>query len=95
MDVLSIRKAEISDIGEMHKLYAVVDQLHHDALPDHFKALNEIGRRDEYLNQILGDDSQIVLVAEIQYQVIGFAHAKVGEINHPVLKPYNLATFRM
>jgi len=88
MDDLNIRKAEVSDFDALHNLYAIVDQLHYDALPDHFRALNKIKKRGAYLERLLADASNTILVAEFKNQIIGFAHAKVGKTDHPVLKSY-------
>ena len=88
MDDLNIREAQASDFDALHNLYAVVDQLHHQALPDLFKPVGEIKKRDSYLESLSADTNTTILVAEVQEQVIGFAHAKVDEINHPVLNSY-------
>ena len=88
MDKINIREAQTSDFHALHNLYTVVDRLHHQALPEHFKPASDIKKRDSYLKGLLADKSNTILVAEIQNQVIGFAHAKFGTIDHPVLNSY-------
>lgn len=89
MSSIQLRQGRTDDYDALHRLYVDVDSVHHAALPGYFKSVDEIGRRDVYLDQVLADDNSIIVVAEIEDIVVGFVHAGISEIKHPLLKSYN------
>ena len=71
--MINIRKANTNDAAQIEELYTELEQ---DAVfyqPEHF-VLSPIGSRSQQLETILNSDSQIMLVAEDDEKVIGFAH---------------------
>jgi ribosomal protein S18 acetylase RimI-like enzyme len=88
MDKPHIREATISDFESLHQLYTYVDQNHNDAHPDQFKPSNEIRRPDTYLENMLSNENIKLLVACVENEVIGFIHAELKIMNHPVLYSY-------
>ena len=88
MDNLQIREASIYDFDSLHELYSHVDQNHNDAHPEQFKPSSEIKRPDEYFEKLLSDDNVVLLVASLEKEVVGFVHAELHEMNHPVLYNY-------
>ena len=76
--MINIRKANIQDAAWIEELYTELEQ---DAVfyqPEHF-VLSPIGSRSQQLETILNSDSQIMLVAEDDEKVIGFAHVVLSK----------------
>jgi diamine N-acetyltransferase len=88
MDKLYIREANIEDYEALLQLYTHVDRNHNDAHPEQFKPANEIKRPVTYFEKLLSDINIKLLVACINNQVVGFTHAELREMNHPVLRSY-------
>ncbi len=88
MEKLHIREASVNDFLSIHKLYSYVDQIHNDAHPEQFKPSNEIKRPNTYLEKMLSDESTKLLVACVENEVIGFIHAELKTMNHPILFSY-------
>ena len=88
MENPQIREASVYDFESLHELYSHVDQNHNDAHPEQFKPSYEIKRPDAYLEKLLNDGNIKLLVACVESQVVGFIHAELSEISHPVLYSY-------
>ena len=76
--MINIRKANTNDAAQIEELYTELEQ---DAVfyqPEHF-VLSPIGSRSQQLETILNSDSQIMLVAEDDEKVIGFAHVVLSK----------------
>ena len=76
--MINIRKANTNDAAQIEELYTELEQ---DAVfyqPEHF-VLRPIGSRSQQLETILNSDSQIMLVAEDDEKVIGFAHVVLSK----------------
>ncbi len=76
--MITIRKAITNDAAQIEELYTELEQ---DAVlyqPEHF-VLSPIGSRSQQLETILNSDSQIMLVAEDDEKVIGFAHVVLSK----------------
>ena len=76
--MISIRKANIQDAARIEELYTELEQ---DAVfyqPEHF-VFSPAGSRSAQLETILNSDSQIMLVAEDDEKVIGFAHVVLSK----------------
>ncbi len=71
--MITIRKAKKEDSEVLEKLYT---ELEEDAVlyqPEHF-VFSKKGQRSKQLEQVLESENQIMLVAEEDGNVIGFAH---------------------
>ena len=71
--MVSIRKATTEDLARLEELYR---ELEEDAVlyqPEHF-VFSPKGTRTEQVKEILDSDTQTMLVAEKDGEVIGFAH---------------------
>ena len=71
--MVTIRKATTEDLARLEELYR---ELEEDAVlyqPEHF-VFSPQGTRTEQVKEILNSDTQTMLVAEKDGEVIGFAH---------------------
>ena len=71
--MVTIRKATTEDLARLEELYR---ELEEDAVlyqPEHF-VFSPKGTRTEQVKEILNSDTQTMLVAEKDGEVIGFAH---------------------
>ena len=74
--MLNIRKATTEDLARLEELYR---ELEEDAVlyqPEHF-VFSPKGTRTEQVKEILNSDTQTMLVAEKDGEVIGFAKADI------------------
>jgi ribosomal protein S18 acetylase RimI-like enzyme len=88
MDNLHIREASINDYEALLQLYSHLDSNHNDAHPEQFRPANKIKRPVTYFEKLLSDESIKLLVACFNNQIVGFTHAELREMNHPVLYSY-------
>ncbi len=88
MNTPRIRESIIDDYEYLQEIYAHVDQTHHDAHPELFKPASEIKRPLSYFGSLLNDKNIKIFVACIEDEIIGFIHAEVKKMNHPVLYSY-------
>jgi len=71
--MVNIRKAKTEDLARLEELYR---ELEEDAVlyqPEHF-VFSPAGTRSEQIKGFLDSDSQAMFVAEVDGEVIGFAH---------------------
>jgi len=87
---LVIRRANEKDFTGLRELYHQVDALHHRALPQLFKAPDDILRTSEFIQEQLSQEETLLLVAERSGQVIGFVLAVIHQRDHPLLIPFRV-----
>lgn len=84
---LEIRKANLGDVTSLLQLYAQVDELHYQRLPEIFNSVEENSRSPSWFKNRFEDNSYCMLVAEYQQQILGLVEIQVRNTNHPLLKP--------
>lgn len=84
-----IRVAEMKDVKELRILYTELEQDAVKYQPEHFV----LGYRDdEFFSNIIKSENQEILVAEIDFKVVGFSHVMILEQkNISCLKPQTVA----
>jgi ribosomal protein S18 acetylase RimI-like enzyme len=73
----SIRKARESDYEALCRLWAQGDALHARIRPEFFGTAPGMPRPFGYLGSALSSDEQIMLVADVRQELVGFVHVKV------------------
>ena len=85
--MVNIRKAKTEDLAHLEELYR---ELEEDAVlyqPEHF-VFSSAGTRSEQMKDFLDSDTQAMFVAEVDGEVIGFAHVVLIKAKKvPCLKP--------
>lgn len=84
---LAIRKANLKDVINLHKLYQQVDILHQQALPEIFNSVGEFERTDSWFEARFKDDTHCILVAEYQGEILGLVEIQIRQTQNPCLKP--------
>jgi ribosomal protein S18 acetylase RimI-like enzyme len=74
----------LADQSELELLYAEIDALHHEALPDLFRSHEGIARPSTFLADRLADDTMRVFVAEVNGRLVGMILLKMRSEEHPV-----------
>lgn len=72
-----IRVASEHDYAGLCRLWAEVDRLHAELLPDFFQAPGEVPRSRGELRRRLAADDLLMLVAEAQRELLGLAEARL------------------
>ena len=94
MDI-SIREGTEDDIDAMQRLCKEVDALHCQALPHVFRQPDGPPRTEEFFHEILSGEDAVLLIAEREGRVVGFAHVAIREASDfPVLVPRRYAALR-
>lgn len=75
----SIRKAKRQDYPALVGLFAQVDALHRQALPEVFREPPGPSRTRTYIERILADENAALLVAEQEDRLVGLVHVLVHE----------------
>ncbi len=70
---MHIREAVREDMDQLDKLYSQVDELHRQAYPGRFRKPEIAGRPEAYYLERIQAQDALLLVAELDGQVIGFA----------------------
>lgn len=81
----NIRKAEISDFQDIHKLIIQVHKLHVNERNDIY---NDVDPMDfeEFKDELL-DDNNIYIIAEVENRIVGICFSKIKEIsNNKIMK---------
>ena len=68
-----IREATRDDLLAIQKLNCEVQALHHEHFPELFKPASEATFPDRELAKLLADPTQIILIAEIDTEAVGYA----------------------
>ncbi len=79
-----IREATLADERGLELLYAEIDGLHHEALPQLFRRHEEIARPSTFLADRLTDDTMRLFVAEVAGRLVGMILLKIRSEEHPV-----------
>lgn len=79
-----IREATLADGAGLELLYAEIDGLHHEALPQLFRRHEEIARPSTFLADRLTDDTMRVFVAEVNGRLVGMILLKIRSEEHPI-----------
>ncbi len=85
---MKIRPAHLNDYEDFCELSAQIDGLHRAQHPDIFRDPGDVIRTSEYFAELLNDDSQHILLAEIDGKAVGaiqwvVTYAKEIPILHP------------
>ncbi len=88
MNDLDIRPAESTDFSSIRQLYNQVDEMHHQALPDLFKSVDEIDRKQDYFNTIISNPGNLYLVAVNNKTVVALVYAEIRSTQHPFVRDY-------
>ncbi len=86
MDVL-IREGTLADQAGIDLLYAEIDALHHQAMPDQFRSPEEMARSSTYLAERLADEQVYIYVAEVAGRLAGIILMKIKSQEHYLLYP--------
>ena len=87
MDEVDVRAAGIEDFSRIKEIYEQVDAIHREAHPEWFIKPDKPGRSDEYLKALLDGEEGLLVVAERNRRVVGFAEAYIRRApDFPVLK---------
>jgi len=73
----STRTANIDDIVHVARLNQAIQQLHVEIAPDIFRDGIAIDEYQEFWRDVLGDDTNIVLVAQEDSTIVGYLWAQV------------------
>ncbi len=76
---LSIRSVTREDYDELGKIFAQVDALHCEALPQVFQKPDGPARSGEYINTIISNENMVLFVAESDGQIVGLVQAYIRE----------------
>lgn len=79
-----IREATLADQDRLELLYAEIDTLHHEALPELFRSHEEIVRPSTFLADRLADDTMRVFMAEVNGRLVGMILLKIRSEEHPI-----------
>ena len=85
---MSIRPAEPADVRALGRLGALLVRLHHDLDPDRFLAATPETERGygSFLGRQLGRPDAVLLVAESDGEVVGYAYAAVEGTDYMALR---------
>ncbi|MCP4362087.1 MAG: GNAT family N-acetyltransferase [Chloroflexi bacterium] len=83
MDIV-IREATLADQEGLFLLYAEIDALHHEAMPDTFRTTEEIARPSNFLVERLADEKIHLYVAEAADRLAGMILLKPKTQKHPL-----------
>ncbi|MFH2010337.1 MAG: GNAT family N-acetyltransferase [bacterium] len=76
-DRVRVRRARLGDHLALCELWSQVDALHASIRPDFFTGAGEPARSKLYLDRILSDDAQELLVAVGQETLLGLIHLQI------------------
>ncbi len=62
--------------------------MHHQALPDLFKTVEEIDRKKDYFNSIISKNNNLYLVAVKNNAIVGLVQAEIRSTQHPFVIDY-------
>jgi ribosomal protein S18 acetylase RimI-like enzyme len=85
---MSIRPAEAADVRAMGRLGALLVRLHHDLDPERFLAATPETERGygSFLGRQLGRPEVVLLVAERDGEVVGYAYAEIEGTDYMALR---------
>ncbi|MCB0061215.1 MAG: GNAT family N-acetyltransferase, partial [Caldilineaceae bacterium] len=78
MDI-NVRKATAADYSALCALFAEIDRLHCDHLPNIFQKPRGVAREYAYYSALIADETVALLVAEVSDTLVGFVHAVFRE----------------
>lgn len=82
------RPALPSDAAAVDRLLLYLDQVHAEARPDVFRVTADAPRGPTFLADLLADAGQMIVVAEMDGEVVGFVHARLqSATEHPANVP--------
>ena len=83
-----VRRAKESDFAHLYMLFQELDSYHVRMHPEIFQPFKGDPRPRKLLKSIIYDDAKILLVAELNSEVIGFANGYITSApNLPMFKP--------
>jgi ribosomal protein S18 acetylase RimI-like enzyme len=89
---LSIRQANPEDYEELCEVFADIDTLHREALPDVFRAPDGPGRSEEYLASVIADENAALFVAQSDLEIVGLVQILLRETpDVPIMVPRRYA----
>lgn len=87
-----IRKAEAEDYTALFELFDEIDAIHRENHPRIFRKPDGPIRELNYYTGLISDESSAVFLAELDEDVIGFAHAILRDVpDIPILVPRRFA----
>ncbi len=75
----SIRQANPEDYGELCEVFAEIDALHREALPDVYRAPDGPARSEEYITSIIADENAALFVAQSDLGIVGLVEISLRE----------------
>ena len=88
----SIREANPEDYEGLCEVFAEVDSLHREALPQVFREPDGPARTKEYISGIIADENAALFVAQSDNQIIGLVHILLREApDIPIMVPRRYA----
>lgn len=76
---LLIRKALMNDYLGLCSVYSELDEFHRENHPELFVKPGMTGRTQEYISELIKDDSALLLVAEKDREIVGLLEARITE----------------
>jgi ribosomal protein S18 acetylase RimI-like enzyme len=74
-----IREANPEDYEELCEVFAEVDTLHLEALPDTYRAPDGPARSEEYLTDLIADENSALFVADSDREIVGLVKISLRE----------------
>lgn len=81
---IMIREATLADQDRLELLYAEIDALHHEALPELFRSHEDVARPSTFLADRLADEKMGLFVAEVDGRLAGTILLKIRSDEHPL-----------
>lgn len=75
----SIRQANREDYEELCEVFAEIDTLHREALPDVYRAPDGPARSEEYITSIMADQNAALFVAQSDRRIVGLVEISLRE----------------
>jgi len=89
---MTIRRAGLSDILEIQRLYRQLDRHHAALLPAIFRRVDGDARGDEVIQEWIDRDDADYLVAELDEKMVGFVNVKRStHPSFPMFRPHKYA----
>jgi len=87
-----IREAKPEDYEELCEVFADVDALHREALPDVYRAPDGPARSAEYITSIIAGENAALFVAQSDLGIVGLVEISLREApNIPIMIPRRFA----
>jgi diamine N-acetyltransferase len=74
-----LRTATFEDYDALNLLYAQLDQVHTEALPDFFRSIEGYARSREYFAEIIANKDAALFVAEHEGTLVGAIHCFIDD----------------